>query len=71
MGGSANSHFSRYPRFVVPLRGLRPRLHAERAALPKAILHVLRHAVRDLTRQARQARGGFRSPVAPQRIKDP
>ena len=28
-------------------------------ALPKAVLHVLRHAESDLTRQARQARGGF------------
>ena len=68
MGGTANFHFSRYPRFEVPLIGLRPRLHAERAALPKAILHVLRHAVRDLTRQARQARGGLFGPRAP--LKD-
>ena len=29
-------------------------------ALPKAVMHVLRHAEKDLTRQARQARGGFR-----------
>ena len=54
MGGSANSHFSRYPRFVVPLIGLRPRLHAERAALPKARLHVLRHAESDSTRRLRK-----------------
>ena len=38
-------------------------------ALPKAVLHVLRHAVRDLTRQARQARGGFLAPGPPKGSK--
>ena len=38
-------------------------------ALPKAVLHVLRHAKSGLTRRARQARGGFLARFLPKGSK--